>query len=181
MDMTITINILELKEIKRLHTALDIIAQRLQICIDKDLPRDFLDLYPDFLDLKNQAEMLSNCGYRYPEIESYANKVATAQLMLFLMVTHGNRPRVICKDGFSVNIQASKQHYCTPREDNMIYYCSLEIAEPSQPDSHIYDYAEDKVFLLDSLYPYVPIDVVAEMLAAHGGIKISLEEALKGV
>jgi len=41
------------------------------------------------------------------------------------------RPRIVCKDGVSLSVQASQSHYCSPRMDNSDYYLDVEVGYPS--------------------------------------------------
>ena len=64
------------------------------------------------------------------------------------MHTYGiqeNRPRLYCNDGYSISVQASSFHYCRPREDDS-------------------DYTK-------TVYGYVPIEIIEELINKHGGIK----------
>jgi hypothetical protein len=78
--------------------------------------------------------------------------------------------RVVCKDGFSVSIQAHDGAYCEPRSDFAVAYKSVELGFPSAPDPFILDYAEDPTDLTGTVYGYVPAAVVYKMILAHGGI-----------
>ena len=84
---------------------------------------------------------------------------------------HGVRPRAVCNDGFNVSIQASSSHYCEPREDNLPEYTEVELGYPSMVDALIKDYAEDPDDLCNTVYGHVPIELVDELLAKHGGLK----------
>lgn len=79
-------------------------------------------------------------------------------------------PRALCADGFEISIQASEHHYCTPRETGKFPYKSVELGYPSERDDTIMDYAEYPSSPQDTIYPYVPVDLVDEMLESHGGI-----------
>jgi hypothetical protein len=80
--------------------------------------------------------------------------------------------KVYCKDGFSISIQASKYHYCTPRED-IGPYSAFELGYPSIKEELIMEYAEDSNSPTDTIYGYVPLKVVENMIEKHGGIDIS--------
>lgn len=79
------------------------------------------------------------------------------------------RPAVVCKDGFTISIQASDSHYCTPRTSTEKEYETVELGYPSEPDDIITDYAEDDN-LTKTVYGYVPVTVVDKLLEKHGGI-----------
>lgn len=79
------------------------------------------------------------------------------------------RNRLICNDGFNMSVQGSRGHYCTPRT-NTDSYQSLEIGFPSEEEPLIYQYAEDKERLTDTVYGYVPVEIIQEVINKHGGI-----------
>ena len=79
-------------------------------------------------------------------------------------------PRLMCKDDFSFSMQVSSGHYCSPRKDNARFYEEVELGYPNKADSLITEYAEDKYNLTDTVYPYVPIDVVNALIRKHYGI-----------
>ena len=83
-----------------------------------------------------------------------------------------NRPRLFCNDGFSISVQASSFHYCKPRLDGIQDYESVELGFPSMEDELINEYAEDDWNYTETVYGYVPIDVVEKLIEKHGGIKI---------
>lgn len=80
------------------------------------------------------------------------------------------RPRVKCKDGFEISIQASFSHYCNPRKTFTGPYDEVELGFPSEADSLIDDYAEDMDEPTVTVYGYVPIDIVEKLIEKHGGI-----------
>ena len=82
---------------------------------------------------------------------------------------YGRRPRVHCADGFSVSVQASQYHYCRPRIDSAEKYEEVELGYPSAADDLITDYAEDNTYT-DTVYGYVPVEIVDKLIEKHGGI-----------
>ena len=82
-----------------------------------------------------------------------------------------NRPRIQCNDGFSVSVQGgTKYHYCSPRSHCNVYN-EVELGYPSEPDNLIAKYAEDNTDLTDTVYGYVPIAIVEELIQKHDGIR----------
>ena len=80
------------------------------------------------------------------------------------------RPRIYCKDGFSISVQGGTEfHYCTPRKHCTQYEC-VELGFPSAADPLIEDYAEDPSDPTGTVYGYVPIEVVESLVEKHGGI-----------
>ena len=82
-----------------------------------------------------------------------------------------NRPRLYCNDGYSISVQASAFHYCNPRLNGLQDYESVELGYPSAEDELINEYAEDALDYTDTVYGYVPIEVVEKLIEKHGGIK----------
>tara|TARA_B100000131_G_C17954631_1_gene547886 strand:+ start:364 stop:690 length:327 start_codon:yes stop_codon:yes gene_type:complete len=76
---------------------------------------------------------------------------------------------VTCQDGFSVSIQGNATGYCTPR-DNEGPYIEVELGFPNRVDELIMKYAEDPNNPCDTVYGYVPSEVVLEMILKHGGM-----------
>lgn len=80
------------------------------------------------------------------------------------------RPQAICKDGFRVSIQHSDGHYCRPRCSGAGYYESVELGYPSKRVKEWIDWAEDPKHPKNTVYGYVPLDIVEQVIAKHGGI-----------
>ena len=77
-------------------------------------------------------------------------------------------PRVECRDGFNMSVQASTTHYCTPR-DSAGPWTEVEVGFPSERAEPLMPYVEDPNDPTGTVYGYVPIEVVAEVIDAHGG------------
>ena len=81
-------------------------------------------------------------------------------------------PRITCKDGFSISVQASHFHYCSPGEDTCFLYTSVEAGYPAEVEPLLIEYAEGGADdLTKDVYPYVPVEVIEEVINKHGGIK----------
>ena len=83
-------------------------------------------------------------------------------------------PHVICKDDFTFSAQASFTHYSKPKGFANEYE-EIEIGFPSYNDCIIAEYREDygwedESTLSNPVYPFVPVKVVNDLIAAHGGI-----------
>jgi len=80
-------------------------------------------------------------------------------------------PRLVCKDGFSISVQGNKHAYCTPKLDD-VTYTHVECGFPSSTPitKELIDYAEDPEDLCETVYGFVPVDVVIAELVAHGGV-----------
>lgn len=81
------------------------------------------------------------CGYDYKEIT----------------------PRITCKDGTTLSVQASFGHYCKPRA-NVGPYTHVEVWCVSAPVIE-FDYDDD------GPSAYIPIEDVAQLIRNHGGFK----------
>ena len=82
-------------------------------------------------------------------------------------------PRTPCTDGTSLSIQASQDHYCSPREDEGPYSC-VEVGfirdatgAPLSPPESWREYGDGQFPL--SVYGYVPVGLVEAFIAEHGG------------
>lgn len=78
---------------------------------------------------------------------------------------------IFCKDGFNVSVQGSAGHYCQPRYD-VKEYSSLELGFPSEKEILINQYAENVENPTETVYGYVPIDVIEKVIKKHKGIDI---------
>jgi len=76
--------------------------------------------------------------------------------------------RLHCADLFSVSIQAGDGKYCTPRND-CGPYTAVELGYPSAHDPMLDGYAEDPSRPTDTVYGWVPVGVVRDLIVKHGG------------
>ena len=79
-------------------------------------------------------------------------------------------PRVVCADGFSMSVQADEFTYCSPR-DSVGPWHSVEIGFPSERVEKLMEWAEDDDKPTETVYGWVPLEVVAEVVEDHGGFK----------
>jgi len=79
------------------------------------------------------------------------------------------RKNLTCNDGFQFSIQAGPSMYSHPQAvaDN---YESVEIGFPSADEPLLKEYAEDPNDLRDTVYGWVPVTRVNEVIEKHGGI-----------
>lgn len=108
------------------------------------------------------------------------------------------RQRLVCNDGFTISVQANEYAYCTPRIsqgliDGKLYcrnafgfdgkieegftkkfipYTKVELGYPSQVEPDILPYAEDSDNPTNTVYGYVPIEIVDAVVKKHGGINV---------
>lgn len=78
-------------------------------------------------------------------------------------------PMLVCADGFSMSVQASFGHYCTPR-DNDGPWTEAEVGFPSSAEELLIPYAEDEEDPTETVYAYVPVSVIREVIRKHGGL-----------
>ena len=91
------------------------------------------------------------------------------------------RKVVECKDGFAMSVQASENHYCTPRRSGWnMPYTSVEVGFPNKIESLLKDHIDichddivdkrTRAFWCDSIYTYVPASVIIDVIEKHGGM-----------
>ncbi len=82
-------------------------------------------------------------------------------------------PRIVCADGYSISVQARSTSYCLPREDN-VPHTHMEGGFPSSKplNPELLKYAElcGTNEYTETVYPYVPREVLEREFALHGGI-----------
>ena len=77
-------------------------------------------------------------------------------------------PRIQCNDGFNLSVQARAFCYCEPRNDEGPW-TEVEVGFPSEREEMIMEWAEDSSRPTDTVYGWVPIEVINEVIAKHGG------------
>ena len=77
---------------------------------------------------------------------------------------------VVCADGFNMSVQAHNGAYCEPRADAQRKYTLVEIGFPSAEEPLLMPWAEDKFAPTNTVYGYVPVEVVTNVIVKHGGI-----------
>ena len=87
--------------------------------------------------------------------------------------------KITCADGFSLSIQASSFHYCSPRRD-WGPWTAVEVGFPSSKDPLLEEFAEDPnapvekgrdgSVSVQTVYGWVPAAVVKALLEKHGGV-----------
>ena len=104
-----------------------------------------------------------------------------SSLKLKDMMTTSRLPHIVCADGFSMSVQVGYSLYSTPKKVAK-RYSAVEIGYPSEPEELIKEWAEWISFseedgepdYTDTVYPYVPVKIVNQVLKKHGGIDLSL-------
>ncbi len=74
-----------------------------------------------------------------------------------------------CKDGFQFSIQAGPTLYSSPKEiaDK---YDEVEIGYPNMVEDMLLEWAENEDDPIDTVYGYVPVELVNKVIEKHGGI-----------
>lgn len=80
------------------------------------------------------------------------------------------RPQIVCKDGFAMSVQGSDGHCCTPRT-NGYYYSHVEVGYPSEEEILLMEYAKGASSPTQTVYGWVPVEIVDKIIEKHGGIK----------
>ena len=115
-------------------------------------------------------------------------KVLSEDPLMKHMLTSTRLPKIVCVDGFEMSVQVGHSLYSTPKKVAK-RYSEVEIGFPSEREPLIEEYAELGIFdsvnsgekfvdYTDTVYPYVPVKVVNQVLKKHGGI--DLTETLHG-
>lgn len=87
--------------------------------------------------------------------------------------------RIVCNDGFSMSVQANQFAYCTPRDDEGPW-TEVEVGFPSKIEPLIWEWAEEPGLWTETVYPWVPIEVVAAVVEVHGGLSFGAKHADSG-
>ena len=77
---------------------------------------------------------------------------------------------VVCADGFRMSVQGHEDAYCTPRTNDAEKYTEVEIGYPSDVEELIMPWAENPIRPTETIYGYVPVSVVTNVIAKHGGV-----------
>lgn len=79
--------------------------------------------------------------------------------------------RITCADGFTMSVQVHSGAYCRPRNGVGPEWYEAEIGFPSErPSDAIMAYAEEPQHPTDTVYAYVPLELIDAEIARHGGI-----------
>jgi len=78
--------------------------------------------------------------------------------------------KVVCADGFSMSVQANEFAYCSPRISNAASYSEVEVGYPSTEEPDLMDWVESPERPTDTVYAWVPSEVVRAVIEKHGGM-----------
>lgn len=76
---------------------------------------------------------------------------------------------IVCRDGLSFSAQANQMTYCSPR-NNVGPYTAVEIGFPSEMVDEFMQYAGTPETPTETVYGWVPVEVVEAVVEKHGGI-----------
>lgn len=68
-------------------------------------------------------------------------------------ISYGVRPPMICGDGVSISVQASVNHYCSPKSNEVTEWTTLEVWVESEEEPRA----------------YCPIQTACDLINQHGG------------
>jgi hypothetical protein len=132
---------------------------------------DFDDITHDISDLeRDQNGRTSNPGLPFApfDINNYvmAKKAAAGGGAMAVI------PRIVCKNGLSLYVQAGSHNYCMPRSDRGPWR-TFEVGYPSRYIPDLMPYVEnDSIPPTDSVYSNVPGSLINKIVQRSGGLKI---------
>ena len=89
-----------------------------------------------------------------------------------LLERHWHVPFIECADGFTMSAQASEYHYCSPRLTAAHPYAEVEVGYPSERCESLMPYAEDADAPTQTVYGWVPVTIVEQLIDLHGGVAV---------
>lgn len=69
-----------------------------------------------------------------------------------------------------MSVQASRTHYCEPKQDDLKEYTHVEIGRISETESLLLMYAENGEYPTETIYAFVPVEEVEKIIKKHGGL-----------
>jgi len=78
--------------------------------------------------------------------------------------------KVVCADGFTMSVQAHAGAYCIPRMTGAPVYREVEVGFPSDREELLMEWAEEARDPTGTVYGFVPVGVVTNVIAKHGGM-----------
>ena len=79
-------------------------------------------------------------------------------------------PRITCKNGLSLSVQANSSAYCSPREDTGPWE-SVEVGFPNRKVEALMPYAEQGDRPTETVYAWVPVELVEQIIQDNGGVE----------
>ena len=81
------------------------------------------------------------------------------------------RKRIECADGTSLSVQVGSSLYCNPRNDEGPW-THVEVGFPSVPPPATWEEYGELGKVESDVFCYVPVALVEEYIASHGGRKV---------
>ena len=83
-----------------------------------------------------------------------------------------HNPRITCNDGFTISVQARSGSYCTRNKSGEVTHVECGYPSSKPTTQALLEYAEcfGGADYTETVYGYVPVEVVQAELDAHGGI-----------
>lgn len=90
-------------------------------------------------------------------------------------VLQGLRPKIVCRDGFTLSVQAGDFCDCTPRcNGNDVDYITCEVGYPSEEEELLLPFKSFKDEIsTEAIYSYTPVSVIEDVIKKHGGFFIA--------
>lgn len=79
-------------------------------------------------------------------------------------------PALECASGLNLSVQASRNHYCSPRSDKGPW-SAVEVGFPSQKIEAPLPYAEEPENPCGTVYSCVPLNLIVSIVVDNGGLK----------
>ena len=77
---------------------------------------------------------------------------------------------IYCNNGFSMSVQANDGAYCSPR-NNEGPYTAVEVGMPNRAEPLLMQWAEDPGEPTETVYGWVPSEVIWQVIEKNGGWK----------
>lgn len=78
-------------------------------------------------------------------------------------------PAIICKDGFTLSVQANEYAYCSPRWNDGGWH-KYEVGYPSERCEELMPYIDgEDSNPTQTVYGYVPESIIMDVINRHGG------------
>jgi hypothetical protein len=85
-----------------------------------------------------------------------------------------HRPKIVCMDGFKMSVQGNEMTYSIPKKV-ATEFTAMEIGFPSAQEDLIMEFIDRLVLEpTQSVYGYIPIDLIEKIVEKHGGIDESV-------
>lgn len=115
----------------------------------------------------SQLQVIASTKTTVQKLQAHLNTAETELLPEYFFKQRAKG--IVCADGTTLSVQASEDHYCTPRNNQGPYtevevWCISNMPAPIK-EIEEFDYSPDEPS------GYVPIEAVAQFIDAHGGFK----------